>query len=53
MPAARKRFGGQIKPAERRILVEVAQDVGELQGPAQMVRKRDAILLLHAEDADR
>src|SRR4029450_4225168 len=43
----------QIETSERRILVEVAQNIGELQRPPQMVGKRNSILLSHSEDADR
>ena len=35
------------------VLVDVAQDVGELQRAAEMMRERDAVLLVHAEHADR
>ncbi len=48
-----QRLRRQIEPSDRRILIEVAQDIGELQRPPQMMRERDAVLLLHAEDADR
>ena len=50
MPAARNDFARQIEPADRRILVEVAQDVGELQRAAEMMRERDAFLRRHAEN---
>ena len=53
MPAARRASAGQIKAAERRVLVEIAQDIGELQRAAEMMRKRDAVLLLHAEHPHR
>ena len=42
MPAALQRLARQIEPPERRILVEVAQDVGELQRAAEMMGERDA-----------
>jgi hypothetical protein len=48
-----QRLGGQIKAPERRVLVEVAQDVGELQRAPQMVRQRDAVALFHPEYAHR
>ena len=46
-------FARQIEPAETRILVEVAQDVGELQRAAEMVRERDAVLLAKPEHPHR
>ena len=33
------------------VLVEVAQDIGQLQRAAEMMRERQARLLLHAENA--
>ena len=53
MPASRNASARQIEPPERRVLVEVAQDVGELQRAPQMMSQRNAVLFLHAEDADR
>ncbi len=35
-------FARQIEPADGGILVDVAQDVGELQRPAQMMRQVEA-----------
>ena len=43
----------QVEAADRGILVEVAQDVGELQRAAEMVRQLSARRLVHAEDAGR
>ena len=40
MPAACQRLARQIEPADARILVEVAQDVGELQRAAEMMGER-------------
>ena len=53
MPASLQRLARQIEPPDRRVLVEVAQDVGQLQRAAEMMGERDAGLLLHAEDAHR
>ena len=62
--APRRRVGGgdaavvqciprQIEPAQRRVLVEVAQDIGELQRAAKMMGEREAVIVLHAEDTHR
>ena len=45
MPAAAQRLARQIEPADAGVLVDVAQDVGELQRAAEMMRQRDAVLL--------
>src|SRR5271169_2992447 len=34
----------QIEPADLRILIEVAQDVGQLQRAAEVMRKQDSIV---------
>ena len=39
-------FARQIEPAERSVLVEVAQNVGELQRAAEMMRERNAGVML-------
>ena len=51
MPACFSNSRRQIEAAHLGVLVEVAQDVGELQRPAELVRQLDAGLFLHAEDA--
>ena len=53
MPASRKASRRQIKPSDRRILIQVAQDVGQLQRTSQMVRERNAVPFIHSENADR
>ena len=53
MPALRSSSLRQIEPPDLGVLVDVAQDVGELQRAAEMMRERDAVLLAHAEHADR
>ena len=35
-----QRLARQIEPADRRVLVDVAQDVGELQRAAEMIGER-------------
>src|SRR5215831_4804684 len=42
-----------VMPASRRVFAEVAQDIGELQSPPQMVSERNAVLFFHSEDAHR
>ena len=53
-----QRLARQIEPADRGVLVEVAQDVGELQRAPEMMGERKACLPLHRrrrgrEPADR
>ena len=48
-----QRLDRQIEPINRGILIEVAQDVCQLQRPAEMMRERDAVVLLHAEHPRR
>ena len=48
-----ERLARQIEPAEAGVLVDVAQDIGQLQRAAEMMRQRDAVLLAHAEHAHR
>ena len=48
-----QRLARQIEPADRGILVEIAQDVGELQRAPEMMREQLAVLALHAEDPHR
>ena len=48
-----QRFARQIKPPEPGILVEVAQDIGELQRAAEMMGEREARFALHAEHPHR
>src|SRR6266404_9592734 len=43
----------EIETSKRRVLVEIAQYIGELQCPSQMMGKRNPLLLLHSEDAHR
>ncbi len=45
-------FLRQIEPADGGILVEVAQDVGELQRAAEVMRQRQPVIPLHAEHTD-
>ena len=40
MPACAQRLARQIEPADAGVLVDVAQDVGELQRAAEMMRER-------------
>ncbi len=42
---------GQIEPADPGILVEIAQDIGELQCASEMMRQRSPVVFLHAEHA--
>ena len=49
IPAALQRLARQIEPAHRGVLVEIAQDVGELQRAAEMMGEREAGFVLHAE----
>ena len=53
MPACVQQFARQVEAADGGVLVEVAQDVGQLQRAAEMMRELDAGLLLHAEDPHR
>ena len=46
-------FARQIQPAERGVFVQVAQNIGELEGPAQMMGECDAGIVFHAEHAYR
>ena len=48
-----QRFARQIEPADRGVLVDVAQDVGELQRAAEVMREGDAVVALQAEHVDR
>ena len=50
-PRRLQRLPRQVEAAERRILVEVAQNIGELERAAQVVGKRDAGIGLHAKNA--
>lgn len=43
----------QVEAPALRILVDVAQDVGELERPALVPREADSVRLRHAEDAHR
>ena len=52
-PGRVKRLARQIEPADARILVEVAQDIGELQRAAEVMRERKAGIALHAEHPHR
>ena len=44
---------GKIEPAHLGVLIEVAQDIGHLQGAAEMMRQEAPLLLLNPEDLDR
>ncbi len=46
-------FARQIQPAEAGVLVDVAQDVGQLQRAAEMMREQDAVVLRQAEHPHR
>ena len=46
-------FARQIQPAEAGVLVDVAQDVGQLQRAAEMMGELDAVFLGHAEHPHR
>ena len=46
-------FARQIEPAEAGVLVDVAQDVGQLQRAAEMMGEQDAVLLGQAEHPHR
>ena len=46
-------FARQIEPAEAGVFVDVAQDVGQLQRAAEMMRERDAVVLGEAEHPHR
>ena len=48
-----QRFARQIEPAEAGVLVDVAQDVGELQRAAEMMREQDAVCFRQAEHPHR
>ncbi len=47
-----QRLARQIEPVDASILVEIAQDIGELQRAAEMMREGSAFFLRHAEDTD-
>ena len=46
-------FERQIEPADAGVLVDVAQDVGQLQRAAKMMREQDAVILGEAEHPHR
>ncbi len=46
-------FARQIEPVDRRIFIEIAQDVGELQRAAEMMGQRETGILVHPEYLDR
>ena len=52
-PRSPKRLARQVESAGRRVLVDVAQDVGELERAAEMVGKGDAGVVRQAENAHR
>ena len=37
-------FERQIEPADAGILIDIAQDIGQLQRAAEMMRKQDAVV---------
>ena len=49
IPACSKRFARQIQPANAGVFVDIAQDVGQLQRTAEMMRQQDAVILGKAE----
>lgn len=48
---AQQRFGRQVHTAQVRVFVDIAQDIGQLQRAAKVMRQRDAGVALHAEHA--
>ncbi len=48
-----QRLARQIEPAHRRVLVEIAQDIGQLQRAAEMMGERQSRLARHAEHPHR
>src|SRR3981081_1230708 len=52
-PRLVERFTRQIEPADLRILVEVAQNIGELKRTPEMVGEPATVLGAEAEDLDR
>ena len=48
-PGGVETFARQIKPADPGIFVNVAQDVGQLERAAEMMRKQDTVFLAEAE----
>ena len=38
-------FARQIEPADAGIFIDVAQDIGQLQRAAEMMREQDAVVL--------
>ena len=53
MPAAVKILPRQIEPADIRVLVDIAQDIGQLQRASEMMRQLDPGVVRHAEDPHR
>ena len=52
MPGLEQKFARQVKPTDGGVLVQVAQDIGELQGAAQMMGELETRSLFHTEDLD-
>src|SRR6185503_5845721 len=52
-PGRPQRFQRQIEPSDAGVLVEVAQNIGELQGASQMMRELETVMGVHAEHAHR
>ena len=52
-PGGPQGLGRKIDPADLGILIDIAQDIGELKRAAKMVRKLDAGFARHAKNADR
>ncbi len=48
---AQQRFGRQVHTAQIRVFVDIAQDIGQLQRAAEVMRQRYACIKLHAEHA--
>ena len=46
-------FAGQVEPAEGRVLVEIAQNIGELESAAKMMREALSFRLRHPEGPRR
>ena len=46
-------FARQIQPAEARVFIDVAQDIGQLQRAAEVMGEQDAVILGQAEHPDR
>ena len=48
-----QRFARQIEPADRRVFIEIAQDIGQLQRTAKMMGQQYAVSFANSEHAHR